>query len=112
MQQLYIAVALPKITYGLDIWYYPPNKKEDQIRNSGSVTFLHNLQKIQHTAVLAITGTLRTSPNNCIDVHANILPFELAITKAYHKAVICYLTLPDTNPIHKIISDLINNPPK
>lgn len=24
MQQLYISVALPKITYGLDIWYTPP----------------------------------------------------------------------------------------
>ena len=27
MRQLYLAVALPKITYGLDIWYTPPNKR-------------------------------------------------------------------------------------
>src|ERR1700678_2659262 len=26
MRQLYLAVALPKITYGLDIWYTPPTK--------------------------------------------------------------------------------------
>ena len=111
MHQLYITVALPKITYGLDIWYYPPNKQEDRTRNSGSVTFLHNLQKIQCTAALAITKTLRTSPNDYIDVHANILPLELSLTKACHNAVICYLTLPDTNPIHKIIHNLITNPP-
>ena len=97
MRQLYIAD--------------PPNKQEDWIRNSGSVTFLHNLQKIQHTADLAITRTLRTSPNNYIDIHANILPLELALTKACHRAIIHYLILPDTNPIHKIIQDLITNPP-
>ena len=26
MRQLYLAVALPKITYGIDIWYTPPTK--------------------------------------------------------------------------------------
>ena len=26
MRQLYISVALPKITYGLDVWYTPPSK--------------------------------------------------------------------------------------
>lgn len=34
MRQLYISVALPKITYGLDIWYTPPCKKPGQTRNS------------------------------------------------------------------------------
>ena len=24
MRQLYLSVALPKITYGIDIWYTPP----------------------------------------------------------------------------------------
>jgi hypothetical protein len=26
MRQLYLSVALPKITYGLDVWYTPPSK--------------------------------------------------------------------------------------
>jgi hypothetical protein len=26
MRQLYLAVAVPKITYGLDVWYTPPHK--------------------------------------------------------------------------------------
>ena len=47
MQQLYLAVALPKITYSIDTWYTPPNKKEGQSKYSGSVTFLRNLTKIQ-----------------------------------------------------------------
>ena len=111
MCQLYIAVSLPKITYGIDIWYYPPNKQEGHTRNSGSVMFLRNLQKIQCIAVLTITGTLRSSPDNYIDIHANILLLELALSKACHNAIIWYLTLPETNPIHKLIQNLLNNPP-
>ena len=99
MCQLYIVVALPKITYGIDIWYYPPNKQEGHTRNSGSVMFLCNLQKIQCIAVLTITGTLRSSPNDYIDIHANIFLLELALSKACHNAIICYLTLPETNPM-------------
>ena len=111
MHQLYIAVALPKITYGIDIWYYPPNKQEGHTRNSGSVMFLRNLQKIQCIAALTITGTLRSSPNDYIDIHTNILPLKLALSKACHNAIIHYLTLPETNPIHKLIQNLLNNPP-
>jgi len=28
MRQLYLSVAIPKMTYGLDIWYIPPHKEE------------------------------------------------------------------------------------
>jgi hypothetical protein len=46
MRQLYLSVALPKITYGIDIWYTPPSKPAGCTRNSGSVGILRNLQKI------------------------------------------------------------------
>ena len=48
--QLYIAVTLPKITYGLVAWYLPPNKQEGKTKQSGSITILRNLQKIQRMA--------------------------------------------------------------
>ena len=103
MWQLYMSVMLPKITYGLNTWYTPPDKQANQNRNSGSVTILRNLQKIQCMAVLAMTGTLRSSPNDYIDAHANLLPLELALSKACYNTVICYHTLPESNPIHSII---------
>ena len=34
MRQLYISVALPKISYGIDVWYTPPSKQAGQTRNS------------------------------------------------------------------------------
>ena len=103
MRQLYLAVALPKITYGIDIWYTPPSKPAGQVRNSGSAGVLRSLKKVQRIAALAITGTLRTSPNDYVDVHAGILPMELALQKACHSAIVRSLTLPSTNPIHQVI---------
>ena len=103
MRQLYLAVALPKITYGIDIWYTPPTKPAGQARNTGSAGTLRNLQKVQRIAALAITGLLRTSPNDYVDVHAGILPMELALLKACHSALVRSLTLPSTNPIHQVV---------
>ena len=105
-------VALPKITYGLAAWYLPPNKQEGKTKQSGSTTILRNLQKIQRMATLAITRTLRMSPNDFLDMHTNILPMELALKKNCHSAVIQLLTLPATNPIHYIIQNIRLFPPK
>ena len=103
MRQLYLAVALPKITYGIDIWYTPPTKPAGYTRNTGSAGALRNLQKIQRIAALAITGALRTTPNDFVDAHAGILPIELALLKACHSALVRSLTLPSTNPIQQVV---------
>jgi Reverse transcriptase (RNA-dependent DNA polymerase) len=47
MRQLYLSVALPKITYGLDVWYTPPSKPAGYTKNTGSVGVLCNLEKAQ-----------------------------------------------------------------
>ena len=111
MRQLYLSVALPKIVYGVDVWYAPPSKPAGCTRNTGSAGVLRNLQKVQRMATLAITGTLRTTPNDFIDVHANVFPMELALLKACHNALVRSLTLPDTNPIHQIVQKAKRNPP-
>ena len=111
MRQLYLAVALPKITYGIDVWYTPPNKPAGYTKNVGSVGILRNLSKIQRIATLAITGTLRSSPNDFVDLHANIYPMELALLKACHSAMVRSLTLPDTHPLHQIIQEATAHPP-
>ena len=111
MHQLYPAVALPRITYGVDIWYTPPSKPTGSTCNKGSVGILRNLQKIQLIATLAITGTLRSSPNDYVDIHARVLPMDLALLKACHNAVIRSLTLPHTNPIHQVMHEAQRRPP-
>jgi ribonuclease HI/endonuclease/exonuclease/phosphatase family metal-dependent hydrolase len=112
MRQLYLSVALPKITYGLDVWYIPPNKPAGFTKNSGSVGVLHNLQKIQRLATTAITGTLRSSPTDLIDAHSGLFPMELALMKACHRSLVRTLTLPDTHPLHKIVRQARRHPPE
>ena len=103
MRQLYLAVALPKITYGLDVWYLPPNKPIGATKNVGSVGTLKSLQKLQRIATLAITGALRSTPTDLLDAHAGVLPMELALLKTCHRATVRLLTLPLTHPLHKSI---------
>jgi ribonuclease HI/exonuclease III len=111
MRQLYISVALPKITYGLDVWYTPPSKPAGYTKNTGSVGVLRNLQKTQRLATTAITGTLRSAPTDLIDAHAGLWPMELALMKACHRAVTRMLTLPHSHPLHKIIVKAKRSPP-
>jgi len=85
MRQLYVLVAIPKMTYGLDVWYTPPTKPVGAKRNHGSVTALRGLQKAQHVATLAITGALRTTPTDVLDAHAGLLPMQLTLLKAAHR---------------------------
>ena len=110
MRQLYISVTLPKITYGLDIWYTPPTKVAGQTRNSGSTGVLHQLQKVQHIALLAIVGALCTTPTDFLDAHTGLLPIKLTLLKASHRATIRMLTLPPTHPLATIVSSIKSNP--
>ena len=111
MRQLYLAVALPKITYGLDVWYTPPTKPAGYTKNIGSVGVLRNLQKVQRLATTAMTGTLRSTPTDLIDAHAGIFPMELALTKACHRAIVRILTLPDSHPLHQVTNRAKRHPP-
>src|ERR1700679_3602647 len=106
MRQLYVSVALPKITYGIDIWYTPPFKLIGHFRNSGSVGALRQLQKTQRIATLAITGALRTTPTDTLDAHAGVLPLEFALQRSAHRALIRMLPLPPAHPIHKIVTEI------
>ena len=46
-----------------------------------------------------------------MDIHAGILPMELALLKACHGALVRSLTLPSTNPIHQVVHKAKQNQP-
>ena len=112
MRQLYLAVALPKITYGLSTWYTPPHKPAGATKNTGSVAALKALQKVQRLATLAITGALRSTPTDLLDAHAGVLPMELALSKVCFGSTVRLLTLPETHPIWKIVEQARRTQPK
>jgi ribonuclease HI len=100
MRQLYLAVALPKMTYGLEVWYTPPHKEQGTAKNSGSVSALGKAQRI---ATLAIAGALRTTPNDLLDAHVGVLPMEHALAKVCHRALMRLLSLPDPHPLRNLV---------
>ncbi|KAL1738186.1 hypothetical protein HDZ31DRAFT_51377, partial [Schizophyllum fasciatum] len=81
MRTLYKAVAEPKMTYGLEVWYTPIHRVDGHKRDSGSIGYTRRYAKIQRIAALAITGALRTTPNDLVDLHANLLPADLLLSK-------------------------------
>jgi len=103
MRQLYLAVALPKMTYGINVWYLPPRKPAGATKNKESVSVLKSLQKIQCIATLAINGGLCTTPMDLLDAHTGILPLELALSKACHRAIVQILTLSKAHPLFQIV---------
>ncbi|KAL1746881.1 hypothetical protein HDZ31DRAFT_61821 [Schizophyllum fasciatum] len=103
MRTLYEGVAEPKMTYGLEVWYVPVHRVEGQKRDSGSVGYTRRFAKIQRTAALAITGALRTSPNDLVDLHANILPADLLLSKIIFRTTARLCTLPSSHPLHPVV---------
>jgi hypothetical protein len=111
MRQLYLSVAIPKLTYGVDVWYTPPHKPVGATKNSGTVGVLKILQKTQRLATISIMGAFRLTPTDLLDMHAGVLPMELVLRKACHRAIVRMLTLPDSHPLYQIIRKAKLTPP-
>src|SRR5258707_11967569 len=101
----YLTVALPKITYRIDVWYTPPNKLAEATRNAGSVGMLKSLQLLQRITTLAITGALRTTPTDLLKAHMGVFPLKLTLLKTCHRATVSLLMLPTTHPLHSLIQN-------
>ena len=81
-------VAIPKMTYGANIWYNPPTKKLGAKWQTGLVRVMHQLTRVQQMATLAISGALHTTPTDTLDIHTGILLLKLTMTKACHRSLI------------------------
>ncbi|CAA7260102.1 unnamed protein product [Cyclocybe aegerita] len=113
MRTLYISTVLPKMTYGHDVWYTPPLKPAGSKKSKGSVSALRQMKRIQRIATTVISGGLRTTPNELVDAHSNLMPIDLALLKICHRATVRMLTLPKSHPLHRHIHVAqISNPKK
>jgi hypothetical protein len=110
MRLLYQGVAIPKMTYGADVWYTPPRLKIGKKRRQGSTTMLRELEKVQRIASLAINGAMCSTASDTLDAHANLLPMDLLLEKICYRGLIRVCTLPGTHPLHDRIRDYSNNP--
>ncbi|CAG8749744.1 9943_t:CDS:2, partial [Acaulospora colombiana] len=66
-RRLYIAVAIPRITYAADTWFVPSRTPTDAERNIGPVNLTTKLASIQRQAAITITGALRTTAGDAAE---------------------------------------------
>ena len=88
MRQLYQVVAMPSFTYMVDVWFMLIFKEPDAGKSSGSVGVARKLSSVQRMAMTAIMGALCTSASDVLEVHANLLPIELLLHRACHRATL------------------------
>jgi ribonuclease HI len=112
LRQLYITVAIPKMTYALEIWYTPPTKPLGRQRSIGSVGVLRQMQKLQRMATLAIVGGMKSTPTDLLDAHIGIYPIELTLLRICHRATVRLCTLPTSHPLHQIVRDAFDRRPQ
>ncbi|KAA1478290.1 hypothetical protein DENSPDRAFT_787929, partial [Dentipellis sp. KUC8613] len=95
MRCFYISAVIPKILYGASIFLIPPSSGM-----RGSKTIITKLGRIQRIAGLYITAAMRSTANEIVDAHADLLPFSLLVDKLCHAEAIRIATLPATHPLH------------
>jgi hypothetical protein len=67
------------------------------------------LASIQHQAAIMITGTMKTTATDALEVMVNLLPFHMLVDKHRHRAAIQLATLPASHPLHKPVRNAVNH---
>ena len=81
MRRLYLTVVRPRMLYGADIFLGLSMCYKSFKDRKGGCTALNKLAAIQRSAAISIVGGLCASPNDVLDMHANLLPFHLMVDK-------------------------------
>jgi ribonuclease HI len=103
MGRLYTTVILPKMLYAADVWYTPLHRPPGNKKEAGSVGFTKQMAKVQRIALLAMSGTLRSTPTDFLEAHLNVPPIDLFLHEICHRAMMRVASLPETHPLHKVI---------
>lgn len=101
MRQLYLAVALPKMLYAVDLWYRPLFVGDTDTFQHGSIGVVRRLRRVQRIAALSITGAMRTTATDTVEVHAKLLPLEHRLQNLSYQAAIRLAAHPPSHPLFK-----------
>jgi hypothetical protein len=109
MKRLYLAVALPKTLYAVDVWIRPIYKNENKGLTPGSKGVIRKLNSIQRTAMLSITGAMHTSPTDSLKILSNTWPLSHHIQNLCHQVALRLAAVPNTHPLHLFVSRAATN---
>ena len=102
-KQLYNTVAVPRFSYGAEVWYTYLHKPGATGKTKGSVAITNKLRSTQRKITKSITGGLSTTAGNVMDVHTYILPIDLLFCKLLFRAAIRLCSLPLAHPLSRCV---------
>ena len=102
MRKYYLTVAVPRMLYAADVFLVP-----EMLWSKGTKGVITKLNWARRQAVLLITGVLRSTATDILDVHANLLPFHLLMSQVVHRAATRLACLPDFHPLAKIVQRVV-----
>ena len=102
MQQLYVAIAIPKMSYAVDVWYTHPHKANESLKKrTGSIKFIQKLQSVQRRATIAMLGAMRTTASDVLNAHAYLPPPHLLFLTTLNRSARWLVMLPNSHPLYK-----------
>lgn len=108
IRQLYTTVAIPTFTYAADVWFTDIHLSSTGLKKMGSVSLAKKLTSIQRLLARIVTGGLKTTAGDVLEVHANLLPIDLLFKKTLFRASTRLASLPSTHPLYKPIRKAAN----
>ena len=113
MRQLYIAIAIPKMSYAAEVWYTLPHFPNSKTKKrTGSIKFTQKLTSAQQRMTITMMGAMRTTASDVLNVHALLPPPHLLFLKTLIRAATRLVTLPDYHPLFRPTRQAINRPVK
>ena len=87
-----------EIVAALEITVKDKQRQRQRRPRKGAV--IRALNTIQRKAAIVITGAMRTTAADTLNVHANLLPASHHLNLLFVKSAIRLATLPPTHPLH------------
>jgi len=103
-RQLYQTVVIPRTLYAASVWLRPTYNLEFNTPLRGSTGTAKRIAQRQRTALLAITGAMRSSPSDSLEIHANLLPGPLLIQRTLYNSLIRISSLPSHHLLNPIVT--------
>ena len=104
--KLYLSIAVPCMLYAADIFLTPQWRMTTRSRDGkSSQGIINKLTSVQCQAAIIITGILRTTATDVLDIMENLLPFHLLVDKHRHRVALRLAMLPPTHPLHKPVAN-------
>ena len=103
VKQLYNTVAVPRFTYGAEVWYTPLHCPNGSKNMCGSVKITNKLCTAQRKISKVITGGLSTMAGDILDAHAYMLPIDLLFNKLLFRSMLRLCLLPKSHSLQPLV---------